>query len=117
MDDPKRVDPPDEPSTMPEPRFSKMPESIEDKNLIIDKCILGSLQEFEVLMDCKGMFIFHSLLQEMPGHFDISKPIEDYTVRELRHCVSFLKNAQNWLEAAVDDMPLDEINDLFLEEL
>jgi len=113
-DDPSRAAQPDE-NTMPEPRFSKMPKTTKEKNEVIDRCILGSLDDFTVLMGDDGLEKFHSILQEMPGHFDISKSLDEYTNKELRQSVYFLKLVQYSLEFCVDTVDLSDINDLFLE--
>lgn len=109
-DDPNRVDPPDD---MPEPRFSKHPDTLKSIKEVYWRCIEGSAADFETLFGDSLAGAFQIQLRGLPL---VGLMNEETTLRDAQRCVDFVKTMHCRLRNAVDSMDLGEINDFFSGE-
>ena len=103
------------PDDLPEPRFSEMPSTSQEKQEVIEKCLNGGYAEFMTLMGKDVDVNFMVQLQiNLPRYSD--KRPSQYTLDQAESCIVFARQMNIMLEKSVDAMDLGEINDLFLGE-
>jgi len=114
VEDIKRTGSPEEPKE-DKRRFKKMPDTSQDKQEVIDKCLNGGYGRFESLMgDHPGIHFMVQLQTGLPNYGDKRPGL--YTGDQADDCVTFVRLMNKMLEKRVDAMDLGDINDLFLGE-
>lgn len=111
-EDESRVGSPPEPK---EPRFSVMPDTSQEKQEVIEKCLNGGYVSFMTMMGEHADVNFMVQLQINLPRFS-HKRASKYTLEQAETCINFAIQMNKLLEKSVDAMDLGDINDLFLEE-
>jgi len=112
VEDEARVGSPSEPNEDTR-RFKAMPDTSQEKQEVIEKCLRGDYVAFEKLLGEDLGIILKALLEmHLPRY--ANKASYKYTIEQAEICINFANRINERLETAVDEMDLGEINDLFL---
>jgi len=112
VEDESRVGSPDE-SNEDTRRFKVMPDTSQDKQEVIDKCLNTGHSSFLSLLGDNPEIVFQTQLAIYLPRFS-DKATNKYTIQQAESCINFVINLNKMLEGRVDLMDLGDINDLFL---